>query len=57
MVEYQRLGVRLGLLIDPQNKQVEIYRQGQEPELLASPTKIDCGEVMPGFVLSMSRIF
>jgi Uma2 family endonuclease len=57
MVEYRRLGVRLGLLIDPQNKQVEIYRQGQEPELLASPTEIDCGEVMPGFVLSMSRIF
>jgi Uma2 family endonuclease len=57
MVEYRRLGVRLGLLIDPQNKQVEIYRQGQELELLASPTEIDCGEVMPGFVLSMSRIF
>jgi Uma2 family endonuclease len=57
MVEYQRLGVRLGLLIDPQNQQVEIYRQGQKPELLASPTEIDCSEVMPGFVLSMSRIF
>jgi Uma2 family endonuclease len=56
MMEYQRLGVRLGLLIDPQNKQVEIYRQGQEPELLESPTEIDCGEVMPGFILSMSRI-
>jgi Uma2 family endonuclease len=57
MSEYQRLGVRLGLLIDPHNKQVEIYRQGQEPELLASPTEIDCSEVMPGFILSMSRIF
>ena len=57
MVEYQRLGVKLGLLIDPQNKQVEIYRQGQEPELLVSPTEIDCTEVMPGFRLSMSRIF
>jgi Uma2 family endonuclease len=57
MVEYQRLGVKLGLLIDPQNKQVEIYRQGQEPKLLASPTEIDCSEVMPDFVLSMSRIF
>lgn len=57
MKEYQRLGVRLSLLIDPKHKQVEIYRQGQEPELLASPTEIDCGEVMPGLVLSMSRIF
>jgi Uma2 family endonuclease len=56
MREYQRLGVRLGLLIDPQKKQVEIYRPGQEPEILASPTEIDCGDVMPGFVLSMNRI-
>jgi Uma2 family endonuclease len=57
MSEYQRLGVRLGLLVDPQNKQVEIYRSGQELEILAAPTEIDCGEVMPGFVLSMSRIW
>jgi Uma2 family endonuclease len=65
MREYQRLGVRLGLLIDPQNQQVEIYRPGQEPEVLVSPDSlvedlplaIDCSEVMPGFVMSMSRIW
>jgi Uma2 family endonuclease len=57
MREYQRVGVRLGLLIDPKKKQVEIYRPGREPEILESPTEVDCGEVMPGFVLSMSRIF
>ncbi len=63
MREYQRLGVRLGLLVNPQNKQVEIYRSlapgtsGQEPEILEAPTEINCDEVMPGFVLSMSRIW
>ena len=57
MREYQRLGVRMGLLINPKDKQVEIYRPEQEPEILESTTEIDCGEVMPGFVLSMSRIF
>jgi Uma2 family endonuclease len=57
MEEYRANGVRLGLLIDPQQKQVEIYRPGQEPFVLESPTEIDCSEVMPGFVLSMSRIF
>ena len=57
MVEYQRVGVRLGLLINPKNKQVEIYRPGQEPEVLESPTSIDCGEVMPGFLLSMKKIW
>jgi Uma2 family endonuclease len=57
MREYQRLGVRLGLLINSKNKQVEIYRSGQDPQLLESPTEVDCSEVMPGFILSMSRIF
>jgi Uma2 family endonuclease len=57
MEEYRSNGVRLGLLINPKNKQVEIYRPGQEPEILASPTSIDCGEVMPGFILSMSEIW
>ncbi len=57
MEEYRANGVRLGLLIDPKNKQVEIYKPGQEPEILASPTEIDCDEVMPGFILSMSEIW
>jgi Uma2 family endonuclease len=57
MREYQRVGVKLGLLINPKNKQAEIYRPGQETEVLESPASIDCNEVMPGFVLSMSRIW
>jgi Uma2 family endonuclease len=65
MREYQRLGVKLALLVNPKNKQVEIYRSssdnaqasGQEPEVLEDPKSIDCNEVMPGFVLSMSRIW
>jgi Uma2 family endonuclease len=57
MIEYQRLGVKLALLIDPKNKRVEIYRPGQSVEILESPTAISCEDVMPGFVLSMSRIW
>jgi Uma2 family endonuclease len=57
MREYQQLGVRLGLLIDPQNRKVEIYRSGQEPEILELPESVDCSDVMPGFVLSLSRIW
>jgi Uma2 family endonuclease len=57
MIEYQRLGVKLGLLINPKNKQVEIYRQGKEAEILESPAEIDCNDVMPSFILSMSRIW
>ncbi len=57
MREYQRVGVKLGLLINPKNKQVEIYRPGQEPEVLESPASIDCNEVMPSFILSMNKIW
>ncbi len=57
MAEYRSNGVRLGLLINPQKQEVEIYRLGQEPEILASPIEIDCSEVMPGFSLSMSEIW
>ncbi len=57
MEEYRVAGVQLGLLINPQNQQVEIYRPGQEPSVLESPTTIDCSEVMPGFILNMSEIW
>jgi Uma2 family endonuclease len=57
MLEYQRLGVRLGLLVNPQNKQVEIYRVGGEIEILEFPMSVDCGDVLPGFVLSMTEIW
>lgn len=57
MAEYRAAGVRLGLLIDPKSKQVEIYRLGQETSVLESPTEIDCSEVMPGFILITSEIW
>jgi Uma2 family endonuclease len=57
MREYQRLGVQLGLLIDPERQQVEIYRPGQTAIVLESPSAIDCDEVMPGFVLNLNRIW
>jgi Uma2 family endonuclease len=57
MMVYQRVGVRLALLIDPKKKRVEIYRQRQELEILESPASIDCSEVMLGFILDLSRIW
>ena len=57
MMVYQRVGVRLGLLVDPKNKRVEIYRPGQETEILEVPASVNCNEVMPGFILDMSRIW
>jgi Uma2 family endonuclease len=57
MEEYQQLGVQLGLFINPQDQKVEIYRPGQEVEILEAPKSIDCKEVMPGFMLDMNKIW
>jgi Uma2 family endonuclease len=57
MEEYRTNGVRLGWLINPQKKQVEIYRLGQEKEVLQSPTTLSGEDVLPGFVLELSAIW
>lgn len=57
MQEYLENGLRLGWLINPQNQQVEIYRQNQPKEFLQSPTQISGEDVLPGFVLHFSGIW
>jgi Uma2 family endonuclease len=57
MQEYQSNGVRLGWLINPQEQQVEIYREAEPAEILQSPQQLSGEEVLPGFVLSLARIF
>lgn len=70
MQEYMDNCARLGWLINqasflgklksgnvaPQDRQVELYRPGQV-ELLRSPTGLSGEDVLPGFVLSLQRIF
>ncbi len=56
MVEYTDNGVRLGLLINPQDKQVEIYRIEQDVRILQSPKSVECDDVLPGFALDLSTI-
>jgi Uma2 family endonuclease len=57
MEEYRTNGVRLGWLINPQQQSVEIYRLGQDVEVLQSPTSISGEDVLPGFVLDLGSIF
>ncbi len=56
MQEYLDCGVRLCWLIDPQNQQVEIYRLGQNVEVLKSPSSLSGEDVLPGFVLDLTGI-
>ncbi len=53
MQEYLDSGLRLGWLIDPQNQQVEIYRQNQSRELASLPTTLSGEDVLPGFALEL----
>ncbi|NBD17923.1 MAG: Uma2 family endonuclease [Cyanobacteria bacterium] len=55
MAEYLISGVRLGWLFNPQDQEVEIYRQGKEKEVRQLPTKLSGEDVLPGFVLSIER--
>jgi Uma2 family endonuclease len=57
MEEYRDNGVRLGWLINPQKRQVEIYRPGQNVEILEAPETLSGEDVLPGFVLDMRSIF
>ena len=57
MAEYTTNGVRLGLLIDRQHHQVQVYRPGQSPKILDNPESVNCEPELPGFVLKMARIW
>ncbi len=50
------IAVRLGWLIDPKNKTVEIYRLGQDVEVLKSPTTLSGEDVLPGFDLNLNKV-
>ena len=54
MQEYLDAGVQLGWLINPQQQQVEIYRQGREVEVLNLPANLSGEQILPGFNLSLS---
>lgn len=55
MLEYLDAGVRLGWLINPQEQQVEIYRQGKELEVRNLPAELSGEDVLSGFILNLSR--
>lgn len=56
MQEYLGSGIRLGWLIDPKTKKVEIYRPSQEVEVL-HPTTLSGEDVLPGFGLDLKPIW
>ncbi|MDZ7951373.1 Uma2 family endonuclease [Nostoc sp. DedQUE09] len=57
MREYIDNGVRLGWLINRKSRQVEIYRQGQEVEVLESPVTLSGEDVLSEFILNLEVVW
>jgi len=57
MAEYMESGVKLGWLINPDKKEVEIYRQGQKKEVLSNPQNLSGENILPEFILDLTEIF
>lgn len=56
MGEYMDNGARLGWLIDPVSRRVEVYRPGQDVEVVDGPTSLSGEVVLPGFTLDLKGI-
>jgi Uma2 family endonuclease len=57
MQEYLDNGVRLGWLIEPSAKTVEIYRSGKPVEILDNPQTLSGEDILPEFTLDLTEIF
>ena len=57
MAEYMSNEVRLGWLINPEDKQVEVYLLGKAKEVLEYPNSLDNNDVLPGLVVELDTIW
>ena len=57
MDEYMENGARLGLLIDPLQKRVHIYRPGAIVQVYENPDTVSTEPELPGFILNMKDIW
>jgi Uma2 family endonuclease len=55
--EYMDNGASLGWLINRKQQQIKIYCPNQEVEILQSPQSLSAENVLPGFVLDLSKIW
>ena len=55
--EYLDNGMILGWLINPAQKQVEVYRQGKQVEILNAPSSLSGENLLSGFVLDLQSIW
>ena len=57
MNEYMNCGVKLGWLINPDEKKVEIYRSNKDKETLNNPSSLSGEDILPGLTVDLTNIF
>jgi Uma2 family endonuclease len=57
MQEYMDAGVKLGWLLERKTRRVEIYRPGQDVEVLDNPSQLSGENILPGFVLNLQVVW
>jgi len=57
MQEYRANGASLGWLIDRYNRQVEVYRENREVEILDNPASLSGEDLLPSFILDLTEVW
>ena len=57
MNEYMNCGVKLGWLINPDAKEVEIYRFDKDKEIVDNPSSLSGEDILPGLTVDLADIF
>lgn len=57
IITYLEAGVPLLWIVDPKDRTVTIYRNGEEPVLVNVKQELTGGDVLPGFRLGVGRFF
>jgi len=57
LAEYMANGARLGWLIDPETRQVSVFRPGREIEILGAPGRITGDPELRGLVVELGEVW
>ena len=57
MAEWISFGVRLGVLVDPDDRLVFVYRPGREVERLERPSELSAEPELPGFTIDFEEVW
>jgi Uma2 family endonuclease len=57
MASYQANGARLGWLLVPEERAVEVWPAGGEPQRLENPQVLEAGPGFPGLQLRLAEIW